>query len=88
MQLQAEMDRMAQHTRQPEVLRELFEAFGNDPFVVAECLARPLLAERLLRRRRASQVKQVNAQTDEQRCSCHRRVIASHPISADGGCSR
>ena len=47
-QLQAEMDRMAQHTRQPEVLRELFEALGNDPFVIAECLARPALAERLL----------------------------------------
>ena len=46
-QLQAEMDRMAQHTRQPEVLRELFEALGNDPFVIAECLARPALAERL-----------------------------------------
>src|SRR5437762_6518231 len=30
-QLQAEVDRMAQHTRQPEVLRELFEALGNDP---------------------------------------------------------
>src|SRR5262249_24792537 len=29
-QLQAEMDRMAQHTKQPEVLRELFEALGND----------------------------------------------------------
>jgi hypothetical protein len=27
-QLQAEMDRMAQHTKQPEVLRELFEALG------------------------------------------------------------
>ena len=40
-QLQAEMDRMAQHTKQPEVLRELFEALGNDPFVIAECLARP-----------------------------------------------
>jgi hypothetical protein len=39
-QLQTEMDRMAQHTRQPEVLRELFEALGNDPFVIAECLAR------------------------------------------------
>ena len=38
MQLQAEMDRMAQHTRQPEVLRELFEALGNDPSVIAECL--------------------------------------------------
>ena len=47
-QLQAEMDRMAKHTRQPEVLRELFEALGNDPFVIAECLARPALAERLL----------------------------------------
>jgi hypothetical protein len=48
-QLQAEMDRMAQHTRQPEVLQELFEALGNDPFVIAECLARPALAERLVR---------------------------------------
>src|SRR4029077_12755436 len=47
-QLQAEMDRMANHTKQPEVLRELFEALGNDPFVIAECLARPALAERLL----------------------------------------
>jgi len=47
-QLQAEMDRMAQHTKQPEVLHELFEALGNDPFVIAECLARPVLAERLL----------------------------------------
>jgi N-acetylneuraminic acid mutarotase len=47
-QLQAEMDRMAKHTRQPEVLRELFEALGNDPFVIAECLARPVLSERLV----------------------------------------
>src|SRR5207249_8107701 len=47
-QLQAEMDRMAQHTKQPEVLQELFEALGDDPFVIAECLARPALAERLL----------------------------------------
>src|SRR5438094_3617027 len=47
-QLQAEMDRMAQLTKQPEVLRELFAALGNDPFVIAECLARPVLAERLI----------------------------------------
>jgi hypothetical protein len=47
-QLQAEMDRMAKHTKQPEVLRELFEALGDDPFVISECLARPALAERLL----------------------------------------
>src|SRR5438034_798910 len=37
-QLQAEMDRMAHHTKQPEVLRELFEALGNDPFVIAEAM--------------------------------------------------
>jgi hypothetical protein len=47
-QLQAEMDRMAKNSKQPEVLRELFEALGNDPFIIAECLARPALAERLL----------------------------------------
>jgi autotransporter-associated beta strand protein len=46
-QLQAEMERMAQHSKQPEVLRELFTALGNDPFVVAECLARPVLSERM-----------------------------------------
>jgi hypothetical protein len=40
-QLQTEMERMAQHTKQPTMLRELFEALGNDPFVIAECLARP-----------------------------------------------
>jgi hypothetical protein len=44
--LQAEMDRMARNTKQPEVLRELFEALGNDPFVIAECLARPTVTER------------------------------------------
>src|SRR6266403_3256789 len=47
-QLQAEMDRIAQHTKQPEVLHELFAALGNNPFVIAECLARPALAECLL----------------------------------------
>ena len=46
-QLQAEMNRMAKHTKQPEVLRKLFQALGNDPLVIAECLARPVLAERL-----------------------------------------
>ena len=46
-QLQAEINRMAQHSKQPEVLRELFKALGDDPFVIAECLARPILSERL-----------------------------------------
>ena len=49
-QLQAEMDRMAQHTKQPEVLRELFEALGNDPVIIAECVARPALVARLMKK--------------------------------------
>src|SRR5437867_8494667 len=59
-QLQAEIDRMAQHTKQPDVLSELFEALGNDPFVIAECLARPALAEHLLIDLPNEQVKQMN----------------------------
>src|SRR5207253_11269856 len=47
-QLQAEIDRIASHTKQPEVLQELFAALGNDPFVIAECLARPIVAEQLV----------------------------------------
>ena len=47
-QLQTEMERMANHTKQSEVLREVFEALGNDPFVIAECLARRVLTERLI----------------------------------------
>ncbi|MBI3426526.1 MAG: hypothetical protein HY011_26665 [Acidobacteria bacterium] len=49
--LQAEVDRMARDTRQADVLRELWAALGNDPLRVAECLARPLLVERLVRLR-------------------------------------
>ena len=56
-QLQGEMERMATHTKQPEVLRELFEALGNDPFVVAECLARPVLAERMTTSLHVTQTK-------------------------------
>ncbi|HEX8336650.1 MAG TPA: Ig-like domain-containing protein, partial [Pyrinomonadaceae bacterium] len=48
-QLQAEMSRMARETRQPETLRELFAALGDDPFLIAEVLARPALVDRLAR---------------------------------------
>jgi N-acetylneuraminic acid mutarotase len=47
-QLQAEMERMAKGTRQPGLLEELWSVLGNDPYVVAECLARPLLVDRLI----------------------------------------
>jgi hypothetical protein len=84
-QLQAEMNRMAQHTKQPEVLYELFEALGNDPFVIAECLARPLLAQRLLAQSASEQIKQISL--------TYEPVVAANgayslpSISNDGECT-
>lgn len=48
-QLQAELDRMTSNTRSEIVLRELFAALNDDPFVIAETLARETLADRLIR---------------------------------------
>src|SRR5262245_15986918 len=44
--LQAEMQRMAAETQAPDVLRELFAALGDDPYLIAETLARQTLADR------------------------------------------
>jgi hypothetical protein len=71
-QLQAELDRMAQHTKQPAVLRELFEALGNDPFIIAECLARPVLTKRL--------IADLSIHDKGQRFALRRtRISSSHP---------
>jgi len=45
--LQGEIDRMVRGTKAPETLRELFAALGDDPYLIAECLARPALERRL-----------------------------------------
>jgi N-acetylneuraminic acid mutarotase len=47
--LQAELERQARDSRRPDVLRELWSALGNDAYVIAEVLARPLIAERFVR---------------------------------------
>ena len=45
---------MAAATRDPAMLRELFAALGDDPLLIRECLARPILADRLVRSAYAS----------------------------------
>src|SRR5262245_33772361 len=47
--LQRELERIAAQTRMPDRLRELYEALGNDPVLIQECLARPALVDRLAR---------------------------------------
>jgi len=53
-QLQAELARMASNSKAPDVLAELLAAVGNDPQKAAECLARPLLVDRLIQSNYAS----------------------------------
>jgi N-acetylneuraminic acid mutarotase len=48
-QMQAEINRIVRNSKQPKVLKELFEALGNDPHLIAECLVRPILADKILR---------------------------------------
>ncbi|MBN2383113.1 proprotein convertase P-domain-containing protein [bacterium] len=46
--LQAELDRLLTRSKDPQALSEVISALQNDPFMVAECLARPLLVHRLI----------------------------------------
>jgi hypothetical protein len=56
-QLQAELDRVAKDTRDGAMLRELFRALGNDPFLIAETLGRQTLVERLIQNWYASDTR-------------------------------
>jgi N-acetylneuraminic acid mutarotase len=48
-ELRAELARIWRDTRNPELLRDLSRSLGDDPYLLAECLARPLLVDRLAR---------------------------------------
>jgi N-acetylneuraminic acid mutarotase len=48
-ELRAELARIWRDTRDPELLRDLSRALGDEPYLLAECLARPLLVDRLAR---------------------------------------
>jgi N-acetylneuraminic acid mutarotase len=82
-QLQAEMERMARDTKQPEMLRELFEALSNDPFVIAECLARPVLAERMITGLHGTQTKTALLKPDVVAATT---VNYTLPTISDAGC--
>ncbi len=47
--LEAELQRIQDATKAPDRLRAIFQALDNDPFLILEAVARPLLAERLAR---------------------------------------
>jgi hypothetical protein len=48
--LEREVDRIEVGSQMAGRLREMNDALGNGPFLIAECLARPILADRMARR--------------------------------------
>lgn len=78
--LQVEMNRMAERSQDPETLRELFDALHDDPALVAETLARPALADRLLRDWYAGDARFHGA--------LRRRADAARAACATAGCMR
>lgn len=50
-QIQSEMDRMIRNTKNPRLLKQIFNALNNDPYLIAQCLAFPTLADRLIKNR-------------------------------------
>src|SRR5262245_32401783 len=47
--LDKELGRIGRNTRLPDRLREIYSALGEDPVLIRECFARPVLVDRLTR---------------------------------------
>ncbi|MBN2383320.1 proprotein convertase P-domain-containing protein [bacterium] len=47
--LQSELNRMIRQSKDPDMLRELFEVLNNDAYIIVECLVRPFLVDQLIR---------------------------------------
>lgn len=47
--LQQELDRIGRETKRPEQLKTLYELLGNDPRIIAETVARPILLNQRIR---------------------------------------
>jgi N-acetylneuraminic acid mutarotase len=73
--LRREAERMARGTRLPERLREIHEALGNDPFLIQECLVRPIVVDRLTRNFFAYDGS-IHAGSAARAASLHSRLLA------------
>ncbi|MFN7971747.1 MAG: hypothetical protein U0166_05290 [Acidobacteriota bacterium] len=81
-QLQAEMDRIVAQTRDVATLEAIFRALGDDPVLVAECLVRPVLTDRLLSDWYASDRSLhagVRARAERAQGELSRETFASYP---------
>ncbi|HPR65489.1 MAG TPA: proprotein convertase P-domain-containing protein, partial [Thermoanaerobaculia bacterium] len=84
-QIQAEMDRIAAETKDPDMLLELYGALGCNPDLIAECLIRPILAERLGRDRYAYDLRiheELRSQVEEIRKTLTPETFRNAPAGA------
>ncbi|MBI3449063.1 MAG: hypothetical protein HY049_09130 [Acidobacteria bacterium] len=79
--LQEELVRIAARTQYPDRLRELYSALGDDPDLIAECVARPALVARRTRDHFAHD-ESIHGAARRQITELRRRLV-SEEISAD-----
>lgn len=77
--LERELVRICRTTGSPDRLRELFAALDNDPVRIKECLVRPMVVRRLLRRR-IEQDREIQREPLERA-----RELARHPDELESG---
>lgn len=85
--LQAELDRIAVTTRDGRVLNELFAALGHDPYVIAECLVRPIVVERMLRESAPTDAPESLQASSEKPMITHRTGPFSMPEVMHDACT-
>jgi N-acetylneuraminic acid mutarotase len=73
--LDGETRRLAQRTRLPERLQEIYAALGNDSFLFEECYARQVLVERLAREFFSSDVR-IHAEARREAATLHEQLLS------------
>jgi N-acetylneuraminic acid mutarotase len=73
--LQRELERMAENSRMPERLSQLYGALQNDSFIIKECLVRSILVDRLTHNFYALDPV-LHANSHAQAAELHRQLVA------------
>lgn len=81
--IQAEYARVERDSRDRATLHDMYEALGNDPVLIGECLLRPLLAERLSRQWYEAD-RAIHAQARETATAQYARAVVDPKAATDG----
>jgi hypothetical protein len=85
--LRDEARRIVSRSRAPRRLIELFDALGNDPVLIQECLVRPVLIDRLIRRQFESDPSFPEWISFDEWWGGIRHTLSGQPVSPPAGLS-